>query len=74
MINKLNQFHQYCVHCIAGVNRTVQWREHLTTKELAGRFGMVESIGDLLILWRLRWLEHVARMFDTRYPKRLLFG
>ena len=63
-----------CVRCILGVIRTVQWRDRLTTAELAGRFGMVESIGDLLTQWRLRWLGHVARMSDVRHPKRLLFG
>ena len=47
-----------------GVSRTEQWREHLTTEEMAGRFGMVESIGDLLIQGRLRWLGHVVRMSD----------
>ena len=35
---------------------------------------MVESIGDLLTQYRLRWLGHVARMPDTRHPKKLLFG
>ena len=42
--------------------------------ELAGRSGMVESIGDLLTQYRLRWLGHVVRMPDTRHPKKLLFG
>jgi len=73
MVNKLNRFHRYCVHCIVGVSRTMQWREHLTTEELTGRFGTVQSIGDLLIQWRLRWLGHAARMSDMRYPKCLLF-
>ena len=48
-----------------GVSRIVQRREHLTT-ELAGRFGMVESISELLIQWRLRWLRHAAQISDTR--------
>ena len=52
----------------------MQWRDRLTTAELAGHFGMVESIGDLLKQWRLRWLGHVARMSDVQHPKRLLFG
>ena len=42
--------------------------------KLAGHFGMVESIGDLLTQCRLRWLGHVARMSDARYPKKLLFS
>ena len=52
----------------------MQWRDRLTTAELAGSFGMVECIGDLLTQWKLRWLGHVARMSDIRHPKRLLFG
>ena len=74
LVRKLDFFHRCCVRCILGVSRTVQWRDRLTTAELAGRFGMVESIGDLLTQWRLRWLGHVARMSDVRHPKRLLFG
>ena len=35
---------------------------------------MVESIGDLLALYRLRLLGHFARMLNTRQPKKLLFG
>ena len=38
---------------------------------LAGRFGMIESIGDLLTQYRLRWLGHIARMSDTKQPKKL---
>ena len=56
------------------MSKLVQWKEHLTTAELAGRFGMAEDIGGLLSQYRLRWLGHVARMSDSRHPKRLLFG
>ena len=65
LVRKLDCFHRHCVCCILGVSRTVQWRDHLTTAELVGRFDMVESIGDLLTQWRLRWLGHVARMSDV---------
>ena len=65
LVGKLNQFHRCCACCILGIRRTVQWKEHLTTVELAGRFGMVESIDDLLTQYRLRWLGHVAWMPDT---------
>ena len=57
-----------------GISRIVQWKEQLTTAEQAAQFGMIESIGDLLTQYRLRWLGQVARMPDTRHPKKLLFG
>ena len=60
--------------CIMGISRTVQWKEQLTNAEQAGQFGMIESIDDLLTQYRLRWLGQVARMPDTRHPKKLLFG
>ena len=50
----------------------VQWAEHITTAQLAERFGMRESISILLSLSRLRWLGHVVRMLDI--PKRILYG
>ena len=65
------RFHGCCVRSILGVSRFIQWKNQFTTAELAGRFGMVESIGDLLTQCRLRWLGHIA---DTRHPKKLLFG
>ena len=70
----MDWFHQSCVHCILGISRTIHGKEHLTTVELAGRFGMVEIIDDLLTQYRLRWLGHVAQMPDTRHSKQLLFG
>ena len=57
-----------------GIGRAVQWAEHITTTQLAERFGMRESISNLLTLARLRWLGHVACVSDNRMPKRILFG
>ena len=67
LVGKLDWFHRRCVRCILGISRTIQWKEHLTTVELAGRFGMVESFDDLLTQYQLRWLGHVARVPDTRH-------
>ena len=41
----LDRFHWRCIRCILGISITVQWKNHLITAELAGRFGMIESIG-----------------------------
>ena len=73
-IGKLDRFHRRCVRCILGISKTVQWKEHLTTAELTGQFGMVGSIGDLLTQYRLRWLGHVAWMPDTRHLRKLLWS
>ena len=74
LVKKLEWFHRHCIRCIMGIGRTVQWAKHITTVELAERFGMRESICDLLGQYRLRWLGHLARMSNSRIPKRLLFG
>ena len=72
-VRKLETFHRCCIRCIMGIGRTVQWAEHITTIQLAERFGMHESVSILLSLRRLRWLGHVACMPDDRIPKQILF-
>ena len=74
LVRKLETFHRRCVRCITGIGRAVQWEKRITTTQLAERFGMRESISNLLTLARLQWLGHVARMSDDRMPKRILFG
>ena len=54
LVRKLDRVHQHCVQCILGVSRTVQWKQHLTTAELARGFGMLESIRGFACM--LRWL------------------
>ena len=54
----------------------MQWVQHITTSQLAERFGMRESVGIniLLSLVKHRWLGHVACMSENHIPKRILFG
>ena len=74
LVRKFEWFHRHCVRRIMGVAKAVQWAQHITTAQLAERFGMNEFINHLLGQFRLRWLGHLARMSDSRTPKHLLFG
>ena len=46
----------------------------ITSAEVRRRFGVEEILKDVVVPKRLRWLGHVARVDDSRLPKRLLFG
>jgi len=73
-MRRLGGFHNRCVRTIMGVTKYQQWKERITSKELASAFGMEETMEELLRKHRLRWLGHVARMDDHRLPKQMLFG
>ena len=73
-IRRLNSFHNRCVRSILGVTRYQQWKERIASKQLASAFGMQQSIPDIILERRLRWLGHLGRMEDGRLPKRVLFG
>ena len=73
-MRRLNGFHNHCVRTIMGVSRHHQWKNRISTRQLAVAVGIEESMDDLLMKHRLRWLGHVARMEPERLPKQVLFG
>ena len=56
------------------MSRRLQWRDHITTEQLALEFGMTEGMDVLLALPKLRWLGHVGRIEADHLPKQILFG
>ena len=72
-VRRLTTFHNHCVRIILGVTRYEQWQQRLTSASLLNKLGM-QSIYDIIMSRRLRWLSHVGRMSDERLPKIVLFG
>ena len=70
-VRRMRGFHNRCIRSMLGVSRLQQWKERITSRELAEAIGMTESMAEILRRHRLRWL---ARMEDSRMPKQLLFG
>ena len=73
-MKKLVSLHNWCLRRILGITRVQQYDERITLSQVRERFGMVETVEEMLILRRMRWLGHMARMADTRLPKQALFG
>ena len=73
-VKRLNVFHNRCVRSILGVTKYQQWKEHISTRQLAATFEMEETMADLLMKHRLRWLGHLGHMEPNRLPKQMLFG
>ena len=73
-VRRMRGFHNRCIRSMLGVSRLQQWKERITSRELAETIGMTESMVEILRRHRLRWLRHVARMEDSRMPKQLLLG
>ena len=71
---KLESFNNKCLRRILGITRAQQRTSNLTSIQVRRRFGAEEALEDVVAAKRLRWVGHVARMDDTRLPKKLLFG
>ena len=66
---RLNALH-FCLLCkILGV----EWQDRVTNEEILQRTGLALMF-TIIKQRRLRWLGHVARMDDSRIPKRVLFS
>ena len=48
-IRRLEAFHNHCIRVILGVSRNRQWKERLTSKDLARWFGMVKNMADTIM-------------------------
>ena len=71
---KLEVFHNRCLRSILGISTSRQRSERISSVQVSQMFGMEESLEDYVSASRLRWLGHLARMDESRLPKRLLFG
>ena len=47
MMQRLEVFHNQCVRGVLGVSRYQQWRNHISSEQLAVKFGMCNGISGL---------------------------
>ena len=73
-IRRLEGFHNHCIWVIMSVSKTRQWKEWITSRELACWFGMTENKADIIRKLWCRWLRHLSRMDNGQISKQLLFG
>ena len=70
---KLDSFHHRCVRTILGISNRQQWAEHITSQEVRRHWGDPTPVSEKVTARCLEWLGHLARMPDSRTPKRCLF-
>ena len=68
---KLDVFHHRCIRIVLGVSSHVQWTSCITSDQLRQKWGDMETITMKIAKRRLQWLGHLARMPDSRVPKKL---
>ena len=54
-MKRLESFHYQCVQISLGVSRARQWKEQITSRELANSFGMSKKMGEVVDKHRCRW-------------------
>ena len=70
---RVEVFFNRCVRCMLGINKCRQWRDHITSQEMAWRCGL-RPCRSYLDERCLRWLGHVSRMSPERLPRKTLFA
>ena len=66
---KLESFHMGCLRCLAGKSKVERIRNVVIRKELGQT-----TIQSMMRKRRLRWLGHVRRMDDERWPKQMMYA
>ena len=67
---RLDAFHHRCIRSILGITNHEQWTSHITSDQLRQKWGDKETATEKIVKRRLQWLGHLARMPDSRMPKR----
>ena len=73
-LKRLNSFHHRCVRIALGISQRSQWEERISARCLRERWGDEETVSSKVMIRRLEWLGHLARMPDERMPKTALFS
>ena len=71
---KLDSFHHRCLRTILGISNRQQWAQRITSQEVRRRWGDPATVSEKVTARHLEWLGHLARMPESRTPKRCLFG
>ena len=73
-LRSLDAFHNQCLRTILGVSWERQKLERITSAQLWDVWGDTVSVSDRVPSRQLEWLGHIARMPESRLPKRILFA
>ena len=71
LLNRIRNFHRYCLRTMCRVNRKHVFRHRISTNQLLERLG-IKPIVNYVSRRQLSWLGHVARMPIDRLPRKLL--